>query len=901
MEAELINLALYETNVLLGDGENILLRAIHAEDAEACLNFIQQINDQTKFLRFGLSKEATGIESARYFCNVDYASTFALVAEVLKDGCRNMVAVARYYKLPGKNSAEIFILVNELYQGKGLGVALLENLAKVARSQNISTFETDIVGKNEPIYSLITSFGFHITKVSEKNLQHVVLPISSSKKSIQKEEEEERLATIASLKSILYPCSIAVIGASRYPGTIGYNLVKSLIDGGYVGAVYPVNPNIEVVSSIKTYPSVLAIPGEVEMAIIAVPAVVVPKVAEECGQKGVKGLIVISDGFKETGPEGAARERELREIALGHGMRIVGPNCMGVLNTDPAISMNATFAPARNSPGNVSFLSQSGAMGEVILGYARSLNIGLSTFVSAGNRADVSPNDLVQYWEHDPATKVILLYLESFGNPRNFVRITRRVSAKKPIVVVKSGSTAAGSRAASSHTGSLATSETVTEALFRQTGILRANGVEELFDVASLLSNQPLPKGKRLVIVTNGGGPGILAADAASNHGLLLPEILPETIAAMKPYIKRNIRINNPIDTTAQASPEEFEGILKSLASDKGSDAVLFIFVPPSMMEVQDVENSLRRVAPLFRKNKKTFLVCFMGHKGFSAEVGEPGKYVPSYLFPESAISALAKAMQYSERLQRPVVVTPKFQGIKRDKARQIISAVRKQDAQHPNWLSPAQIADLLNYYGIRYAEAKFAATSAEAAKIAKKIGFPVAVKLASATITHKSDVGGVRLNINSADGVIEAFNAIKEKLLQIDRIKEMSGVTIQKMVNEGVEAIVGVSNDPSFGHLIMFGAGGVNAELLNDVAFRLNPLTEPDAQELIGSTKMSKLLQGYRGSPASDTVALKDLLLRLSVMVEDIPQIAELDFNPVKVLPEGQGYWVVDARIAVN
>jgi acetyltransferase len=637
------------------------------------------------------------------------------------------------------------------------------------------------------------------------------------------------------------------------------------------------------------------------MAIIAVPAVVVPKVAEECGQKGVKGLIVISDGFKETGPEGAARERELREIALGHGMRIVGPNCMGVLNTDPAISMNATFAPARNSPGNVSFLSQSGAMGEVILGYARSLNIGLSTFVSAGNRADVSPNDLVQYWEHDPATKVILLYLESFGNPRNFVRITRRVSAKKPIVVVKSGSTSAGSRAASSHTGALATSEIVTEALFRQTGILRANGVEELFDVASLLSNQPLPKGKRLVIVTNGGGPGILAADAASNHGLLLPEILPETIAAMKPYIKRNIRINNPIDTTAQASPEEFEGILQSLASDKGSDAVLFIFVPPSMVDVQDVENSLRRVAPLFRRNKKTFLVCFMGHKGFSAEVGEPGKYVPSYLFPESAISALAKAMQYSERLQRPVSATPKFQGIKRDKARQMINSARKQGTQHPNWLSPAQIADLLNCYGIRYAETKFAATSAEAAKIAKKIGFPVAVKLASATITHKSDVGGVRLNINSADEVIEAFEAIKEKLLQIDRLQEMSGVTVQKMVNEGVEAIVGVSNDPSFGHLIMFGAGGVNAELLNDVAFRLSPLTEPDAQELIGSIKMSKLLQGYRGSPPGDTAALKDLLLRLSVMVEDIPQIAELDFNPVKVMPEGKGYWVVDARIAVN
>jgi acetyltransferase len=637
------------------------------------------------------------------------------------------------------------------------------------------------------------------------------------------------------------------------------------------------------------------------MAILAVPAPVVLKVAEECGQKGVKGLIVISDGFKEAGPEGAARERELREIALGHGMRIVGPNCMGVLNTDPAISMNATFSPANNLPGNVSFLSQSGAMGEVILGYARSLNIGLSTFVSAGNRADVSPNDLLQYWEHDPATKVILLYLESFGNPHNFMRITRRVSAKKPIVVVKSGSTSAGSRAASSHTGALATSETVTEALFRQTGLLRVNGVEELFDVASLLSNQPVPKGRRLVIVTNGGGPGILAADAASNHGLLLPEITGETLEAIKPHLKRNIHVNNPLDTTAQASPAEFEGILTELAADKNSDAVLFIFVPPSMVDVKEVENGLRRVAPLYRSNKKTLLVCFMGHKGFSAEVGTPGKYVPSYTFPESAISALAKAVEYSERLARPESAPVKFHDVNREKAQQIISAARKQSPQPRSWLAGDQIGALLGCYGIRYAETKFAKTPHEAAAIAAKIGFPVVIKLASATITHKTEVGGVQLNINSEKDVVQAFETIKAKLTQLGREKEMDGVMIQKMVTEGVEAIVGVSNDPSFGHLIMFGTGGVNAELMHDVAFRLNPLTELDIKELIGSIKMTKLFDGYRGMPPADKPALQDLLARLSAMVEDNPQISELDFNPVKVLPEGQGYWVVDARIAIG
>ena len=898
METE--NLSQYETSVSLQDGSKILLRTVQPEDAEACLDFIHRIRGQAKYLRFGHSKETADIDSARHFCNVDYTSAFALVAEVVHDS-KEMVAIARYLKLPGKNSAEIFILADEEYQGKGLGIVLLENLAKVARSRGISTFESDVAIENGPIHALITGFGFHVTKILEKNVSHVVMPIVSSKKSIHKEEEAERLATIESLKSILYPKSIAVIGASRYPGTIGYLLVRSLIESGYVGAVYPVNPNIEVVSSIKTYPSVLAIPGEVEMAIVAVPAPTVLKVAEECGHKGVRGLIVISDGFKESGPEGAVRERELREIALGHGMRIVGPNCMGVINTDPAISMNATFSPAVNQPGNVSFLSQSGAMGEVILDYARALNIGLSTFVSAGNRADVSPNDLVQYWEHDPATKVILLYLESFGNPHNFVRITRRVSAKKPIIVVKSGSTSAGSRAASSHTGALATSEIVTEALFHQTGIIRVHGVEELFDVASLLSNQPVPKGRRLVIVTNGGGPGILAADAASNHGLLLPEISPETLEALKPHITRNIRINNPIDTTAQASPAEFEGILKELASDKGNDAVLFIFVPPSTVNVKEVENGLRRVAPLFRSNKKTLLICFMGHKGFSAEVGSPGKYVPSYLFPESAISALAKAVEYSERLTRPDGPPVKLHDINREKAKHIIAAAMKQSIQHHNWLSIEQIAELLRCYGIRFTETKLAKNADEAAKIAGKIGFPVVIKLASATITHKTDVGGVQLNIKSENEVIQAFNTIKDKITRIGKENEMEGVMVQKMVTEGIETIVGVSNDPSFGHLIMFGMGGVNAELLNDVAFRLNPLTEFDAEELIGSVKMSKLFNGYRGTLPADTPALKDLLLRLSAMVEDNPQITELDFNPVKVLPMGQGYWVVDARIAVS
>ena len=890
----------YDTQVLLRDGSSIQLRPACSDDTEACLDLFRRAGDRNKFLQSRHSNEHAN-RSIHRFCKVDYINTLTLVAEVLRNGKKDIVGIGRYYRLPGKNSAEVYVLIDDTYQGKGLGTAIIEKLATAANSQGISMFEADVQVENEPALSLINGFGFHITKVLEKNVYHVDMPIMPTRASMRREEERERLATVASVKSVFYPHSIAIIGASRHPETIGYLLVRDLLESGFAGAVYPVNPNAEVVSSIKAYRSVSDIPDEVDMAIIAVPGILVSRVVEECGRKQVRSLIVISDGFKESGPEGAIRERELREIAFGHGMRIVGPNCMGAINTDASINMNATFCPIYPSSGNVSFLSQSGAMGVVILEYARSLNFGLATFISIGNRADISANDLLEYWEQDSRTKVILLYLESFGNPRNFVRIVRRVSAKKPIVVVKSGSTSLGSRAASSHTGAMATSEIVTEALFHQTGIIRVRGVEELFDLASLLSNQPLPKGKKLVIVTNGGGPGILAADASAELGLELPDISHETKEKIKPHLKRNIRINNPIDTTAQATAEEFEGILKVLSGDPHNDAALVIFVPPSMSGYEEFEAAFTRVAPLFRRRKKPLLVCFMGQKGFKAELGSPGKYIPSYSFPESAVYALAKVANYAEQLKRNKGIIPKIPGIQRTKAKDIINEAMKQSIHRPLWLNASQITRLLSCYGIKFAVTQMAKTSEEAASVAEKIGFPVTVKLASPTILHKTDVGGVVLNLKSEEEVNRAFTDIKNRLAQIKRADEMDGVVVQKMVPGGIETIVGVSHDPSFGPLIMFGMGGVNAEIINDVAFRLSPLTDLDARELVHSIKTAKLFEGYRGLPAADVNAIENLLLRVSAMVDDLPQITELDFNPVKVLPQGQGYWVVDARIAVS
>jgi len=527
--------------------------------------------------------------------------------------------------------------------------------------------------------------------------------------------------------------------------------------------------------------------------------------------------------------------------------------------------------------------------------------MGISSFVSVGNRADISANDFLQYWEEDSATRVILLYLESFGNPRKFARIARRVSAKKPIVIVKSGTSPAGLRAASSHTGALATPEVASNALFLQAGMIRVNSLEELFDVATLLSTQPVPKGKRVAIVTNGGGPGILAADACERQGLVLPEFSSDTVKALTPVIRRDISIRNPLDITAGALEKEYEGALKVLANDKSIDAVIVLFIPATMIDPTGIEEVTERVAPIFQRRQKPLLACFIGQRGIRGHLGSGGRFVPRYAFPDDAVSALAQAAHYGEWLRKPKGTVAKIRGIKRKRAREVIEGAMPRTAERPFWLSGEEITELLDSYGIDFVNTLTAKTAAEAATYASKLGFPIAVKLASSTITHKSDVGGVVLDLNSESEVERAYNNIRAKLTKIGRAHEMNGVIVQRMVPGGIEAIVGMKHDPSFGPLIMFGLGGVYAELFEDIAVMLHPLTDLDAKELIRSIKMAKLFEGFRGSPPADVVALQDLLLRLSALIEDVPEIAELDFNPVKVMAQGQGYRIVDARVLLR
>jgi acetyl coenzyme A synthetase (ADP forming)-like protein len=893
--------AQYETEVLLKDGSSILLRPIKVDDAKSWVEFVGRLSARTKYLRFHHVTKEMGLEDAARFCTVDYRGTFAFVAEVLRETKRDIVAIGRYYRLPDHHSAEVALAIEDRYQGRGLGTSILEQLADVARENGIDRFEADVLAENEQMMNVFKDYGFHVTSELQTGVYRVTFPIAETAVVVEKRAERERASTLASLRWLLKPQSVALIGASRHPGTIGYFLLQCLTRSGFSGKVYPVNPNVDSLMSLKTYPSVLAIPDDVDMAVIAVPAKIVAKVADECGRKGVHTLVVISDGFKEVGPEGVSREKELRDIALGHGMRIIGPNCMGVINTDPSIKLNATFSPVYPPAGNVAFLSQSGAMGLVVLEYASNLDMGISTFVSVGNRADISSNDLMEYWEQDPSTDVILLYLESFGNPRKFSRIARRVTAKKPVVAVKGGSTQAGSRAAASHTGAMATSDVVSDVLFRHAGIIRVNLMEEMFDVAALLSSQPLPRGRRLVIVTNGGGPGIIAADAAARNGLLLPQPSQEMIEKLKSVVKRDISLHNPLDTTAGGDAEEFRAILQLFADDKDSDAVLSIFIPPVVEHMQDFEASIRDVVQYFWNKGKPLLACFLGQRGFKAKLGSSGRFVPSYPFPEEAISALSKAVEYAEMRQKPTGKIPEFTGIKKDEARDIVGKTMTGSMQRPLWMEPREISSLLACYGIHFVDTVVARTPTEAAAAATKIGFPVAVKLDSATITHKSDVGGVVLGLHSGDDVKQAFDDIRARLRKEGRVKEMQGVVVQKMVNEGIEAIVGVTQDPSFGPLIMFGSGGIYAELMKDVVMRLHPISDLDAEEMINSIKMSSLFKGFRGSPPADVRAVEDLLLRLSVMVEDIPHIAELDFNPVKVMPEGKGYYIVDARIMLK
>ncbi len=698
-----------------------------------------------------------------------------------------------------------------------------------------------------------------------------------------------------SLDGIFRPKSIAVIGASTRKGTIGREILHNLIESEFNGKVFPVNPKASVIHSIKCYSTILDVPDAVDLAIVVVPRDSVKMILEQCGEKGVKGVVVITSGFKETGEEGAEKELELMEIIRKYNMRMVGPNCFGVLNTDPNYSMNATFSKTKPPVGNVGFMSQSGALGEAILDYADRLRLGISMFASVGNKADISGNDILAYWQDDPITELILLYLENFGDPRRFTRIARGITRKKPIVAVKAGRTAAGARAVSSHTGALAGLDVGADALFDQCGVQRVTSVDELFDVAIAFTNQPLPEGDRIAVITNAGGPGILATDAVVSLGMKMADFEPKTLKQLKANLPPIAAINNPIDVIAAGGSDSYRVAMDAVLSDKNVDGVIVIFVPPIVVDHGAVIKAIVEMIAKHRNNK-TVLGCFMGTPDGIAGIEEMAKHkIPIYTFPESAAKAMWAMTRYRKWIERPEGKIVDFK-VKKDRVRRIVDAAAKAKREI---IIGEEALEILDAYGVGVARSMKAKSQQDMKKAASKLGFPLVMKIDDPKIIHKTDVGGVVTDLRNQAELDDAFRKMKKRFSR--QGKTFIGVILQEMVTSGVETIVGMHDDPSFGPLLMFGLGGIYVEVMKDVAFKIHPLTDYDAEEMIKSVKGYPLLTGFRGSPAVDIKILEKTLLRLSQLVSDFPIFESFDVNPFIASKKTGKSKAVDARFVLK
>lgn len=697
--------------------------------------------------------------------------------------------------------------------------------------------------------------------------------------------------TPTSISPILRPGSIAVVGASRTPGTIGYNMVAHLVAGGFTGPVYPVNPKAASIASVPAYPTLEAVPGPVDLAIIVVPKQFVMEVVEQCAAKGVKGLVVITAGFREVGGEGVERERQLTDYVRSRGIRMIGPNCMGVMNTDPAVRMNGTFAPWLPDYGRIGFVSQSGAIGMSVLDYAREYGVGIGQFISVGNKPDVSGNDILIDWEDDPGINVILMYVENFGNPTRFLEIASRITKKKPIIVVKSGRSRAGARAASSHTGALAASDAAVAALLSQAGVLRAGSVEALFDLAMGFEPMRIPRSRRTVVITNAGGPGIMAADAAEPVGLELPDLAPATVEKLRPMFPPEASLRNPLDMIASANPEGYRKALSAMLEDPGVDSALAIFVPLPPNRSIDVTEAV--VASAAAHPDKPVFAVLMGHEGLPegrAELHEVG--IPAYIFPESAARALAATCRWNEWRQRPPV-TLEALPVDGSEARRLIDLAY---AEGRSRLQEDDALDLLAAYGIPVARARLATTVEEAVSFAETASFPVVCKVVAPAIVHKTEADGVQVDLRSAEDVRAAWDRIMAGAAAAVPGAMVEGVLVQPMVKDGRELIVGMTRDAMFGPLVMFGLGGVLVEVLRDVVFRMAPFGRADARDMIRGIQGVKLLDGVRGAPPVNFGALEDVLLRVSQLVVDFPEISELDLNPL--LATDDAVVAVDGRV---
>lgn len=698
-----------------------------------------------------------------------------------------------------------------------------------------------------------------------------------------------------SLDHIMRPSSIAVIGASTKPHTIGSDLMKRLIEFGFKGQIYPVNPKGGLIEGLQAYPTVLDIESPVDMAVVVVNAKFVLTTIDQCHEKGIKGIVVISAGFKESGKDGAEMEAQLLARVKQYGMRCVGPNCLGVVNTHPDIRMDACFAESLPERGNIGFVSQSGALGGGILNILRDLGIGFSQFVSIGNQADVNAEDAIEYWEDQDDVGQILLYMESIKDPANFRKLATRVTRKKPILALKAGRSAAGASAASSHTGSLAGSDRAAEALLRQSGVIREYSLKQLFATAKVFANCPIPKGDRICIITNSGGPGIMATDSVIDYGMQMAELSDSTKEALRSFLPAAASVKNPVDMIASAPLEHYRRTLETVLADDGVDMVISIYLPFLGLKDTDVAKALMDIKA--QHPEKPIVGVFMTKNEFFSEIAKGEVTIPFFMYAEEAVDGLARLNMQRKWMQRPVGTTPLYEV---DKARvESLFAAVKADGRTE--LTTRESLDVLDAYGVRVCRAKFAVGEDEAVAAAQQVGYPVVMKMTSKSTSHKTDVGGVRVNIGSDDELRAQYRDLVAKLKERNLLDGLEGVIIQEMVKSNRELVCGLASDPQYGPMIMFGTGGVFVEVIKDVGFALAPLTDSDAHDLVRSVKAFKLLEGARGTKPADIKRVEETLLRLSQLVTDFACVKELDINPLMISNTTGEAIAVDGRIKID
>ncbi|VXB98283.1 bifunctional GNAT family N-acetyltransferase/acetate--CoA ligase family protein [Aeromicrobium sp. 9AM] len=871
MTSEVSPVEHWEADVLLKDGRVAQLRPILEADAERLVEFYSRVSEQSKYFRFFAPYPTLSDKDVTRFTTVDNDRRVAFVVTLHA----TIIGVGRYDAV-GDDEAEVAFLVEDAHQGRGVGQLLLEHLAQAGRERGIRTFVADVLPSNSRMQQIFREMGYQVDGMVDGGVTRLTFQIEPTDLAVGVMRAREQRAEAASIERIFRARSIAVIGASRRQDSIGQAMVRNLVLGDFSGSVYAVNSQAEAVSGLPAYKTVQDIPGEVDVAIVAVPADSVSDVVLDCAAKGVHGLVVISAGFAEEGPEGRQRQRTLLGLSRSYGLRLIGPNCLGFINTAPDLQLNASLSPSMPPQGRVGFFCQSGALGTAILESVSRRGLGLSTFVSAGNRADVSGNDLLQYWQEDDSTEVILLYLESIGNPRKFSRIARRVSRTKPIVAVKSGRSTQGVPVG--HTVKRTSApQSAVDAMFRQAGVIQVDTLDEMFDVAQLLAHQPLPRGNRISIVGNSDAVALIVADAASAAGL---------------------QVTDPVSLGADANADDFEAAIEHAIASPDTDALVAVYVPPLNTSGEEVANVLAAVG---EQSDKPIVSTFLGSEGVPVLLrvpdllgGSAGRgSVPSYAAPESAVRALARVVNYAEWAAKDHgdfhIALDHRTGDARTLVRQVLSA-----APRGAILSTDQVHALLACYGIDLWTWINVHSRDEAIAAGEKLGWDVVLKAGSEHLRTRPDLAHVWRNIRSADEMGEAW----DELTTWKGMRKDTKFFVQRAAADGIPVSFSVTEDPLFGPLVSFGLAGAPSELLGDRSYGIPPLTDLDAEAMIRDLRSAPLLYGYRGSDTVDVDVLQDIIVRLAAMKDDLPEIAELDLEPVLV--HGKGYTALSARAKV-